>query len=65
MADHSAQVAGLQICVLNTDAHIDAALDKRDRRAFRVWCRRRASLIARLERLLVEVATAPTYDRAA
>jgi hypothetical protein len=53
-----AEISGLQICIVNTDAQIDAALDSGDRRAFRVWCLRRASLIARVERVLVEAATA-------
>jgi hypothetical protein len=56
--DNCAEISGLQICILNTDAQIDAALDTGDRRAFRVWCLRRASLIARVERVLVEAATA-------
>ncbi|WP_154814730.1 hypothetical protein [Actinophytocola xinjiangensis] len=56
--DASAEISGLQICILNTAAQIDAALDNNDRRAFRVWCLRRASLIARVERVLVEAATA-------
>lgn len=56
--DNGAEISGLQICILNTDAQIDAALDSGDRRAFRVWCLRRASLIARVERVLVEAATA-------
>lgn len=56
--DNSAEISGLQICIQNTDAQIDAALDSGDRRAFRVWCLRRASLIARVERVLVEAATA-------
>lgn len=54
----SAEISGLQICIVNTDAQIDAALDSGDRRAFRVWCLRRASLIARVERVLVEAAMA-------
>jgi hypothetical protein len=54
----SAEISGLQICIVNTDAQIDVALDNDDRRAFRVWCLRRASLIARVERVLVEAATA-------
>jgi hypothetical protein len=53
-----AEISGLQICIVNTDAQIDAALDNGDQRAFRVWCLRRASLIARVERVLVEAATA-------
>jgi len=54
----TAEISGLQVCIVNTDAQIDAALDTGDRRAFRVWCLRRASLIARVERLLAEAATA-------
>lgn len=54
----SAEISGLQVCIVNTDAQIDVALDNGDRRAFRVWCLRRASLIARVERVLVEAATA-------
>lgn len=53
----SAEISGLQVCIVNTDAQIDVALDNGDRRAFRVWCLRRASLIARVERVLVEAAT--------
>jgi hypothetical protein len=56
--DSSAEISGLQICIVNTDSQIDAALDNGDRRAFRVWCLRRASLIARVERVLVEAALA-------
>ncbi len=58
-SDSSAEISGLQICIINTDSQIDAALDNGDRRAFRVWCLRRASLIARVERVLVEAAMAP------
>jgi len=58
-SDNSAEISGLQICIINTDSQIDAALDNGDRRAFRVWCLRRASLIARVERVLVEAAMAP------
>jgi len=54
----SSEISGLRICIVNTDAQIDAALDNGDRRAFRVWCLRRASLIARVERVLVEAALA-------
>jgi len=57
-SDSSAEISGLQVCILNTGVQIDAALDNNDRRAFRVWCLRRASLIARVERVLVEAATA-------
>lgn len=54
----AAEVSGLQICLLNTDAQIDCALDKMDRRAFRLWCQRRTSLLARIESTLLAVATA-------
>lgn len=57
-SDSSAEISGLQVCINNTDSQIDAALDNGDRRAFRVWCLRRASLIARVERVLVEAALA-------
>ena len=56
-SNSAAEISGLQICIVNTDAQIDAALDNGDQRAFRVWCLRRASLIARVERVLVEAAT--------
>lgn len=57
-SDSSAEISGLQICIQNTDMQIDAALDANDRRAFRVWCLRRASLVARVERVLVEAVRA-------
>lgn len=57
-ADASSEISGLQVCIVNTNSQIDTALDNGDRRAFRVWCLRRASLIARVERVLVEAATA-------
>ena len=57
-SDSNAEISGLQVCIRNTDAQIDAALDTNDRRAFRVWCLRRQSLITRVERALVEVVTA-------
>lgn len=53
-----AEVSGLQLCVLRALEQIDCALDMGDRRAFRVWCGRRASLTKRLETLLVSIATA-------
>lgn len=53
-----AEISGLQICIMNTTDQIDAALDAGDRRAFRVWCLRRASLVARIERVLLYLATA-------
>lgn len=56
--NHAPQVVGLQISLLNTLTQIDAALDRGDRRAFRLWSTRRASLTARLSTLLVKIATA-------
>jgi hypothetical protein len=56
--NHAPQVAGLQICLINTMVQIDAALDSGDRRAFRVWTSRWASLTRRLENLLLKIATA-------
>ena len=55
--NHAPQVAGLQICLINTMAQIDAALDAGDRRAFRIWTGRWASLTRRLENVLLKIAT--------
>lgn len=52
------QVAGLHIQLLDTGARIDAALDQGRRRDFMVWCRKRASLAARLQTMLLQVAVA-------
>lgn len=51
------QVQGLQIGLANTLAQIDRALDRGDRKAFRMWCGRWESQTARLARLLVAIAT--------
>jgi hypothetical protein len=59
--DLTAQVAGLHIQLLDTDARINTALDRGSRREFRVWCKRRASLAARLQTLLVTAATHPEH----
>lgn len=53
------EITGLQLSLHSTDEQIDAALDRGDRRAFKVWCTRRKSLIARLERQLLPLATQP------
>lgn len=53
------EINGLQIVMRDVQASIDKALDRGDRRAFRVWCRKRASLLTRLESLLLSAATAP------
>lgn len=51
------EITGLTIALANTDAQIDKALDIGDERAFKVWCQRRASLLAKIERTLLAVAT--------
>lgn len=51
------EITGLSIALANTEQQIDAALDHGDRRAFRLWCQRRVSLLAKLERTLLAVAT--------
>lgn len=51
------EITGLSIALSNTDLQIDAALDRGDRRAFVLWCRRRTSLLAKIERTLLAVAT--------
>ena len=53
------EVSALQHAIDNTVARIDNALDRQDRRDFVLWCRKRASLVARLEKLLLQLATAP------
>ncbi len=50
------EIVSLSIALDNTEQQIDAALDHQDRRAFRVWCQRRRSLIARRERALMAAA---------
>jgi hypothetical protein len=52
------EITGLTIALTNTNLQIDRALDQGDRRAFRLWCQRRRSLLAKLERTLLAVATA-------
>lgn len=53
------EVATIRLCIERAEEQIDCALDLRDRRAFRVWSKRRASLTARLSSLLLAIATAP------
>jgi hypothetical protein len=53
----TAEITGLHLSVLNTEGYIDRALDLGDMRGFRVWCRRRASLTARLQRILIITVT--------
>lgn len=56
LATTSSQVAGLHIQLLDTDARIDNALDRKARREFALWARRRASLASRLQNLLITMA---------
>lgn len=56
--NHAPQIQGLQISLINTLEQIDAALDSGDRRAFRLWTGRWASLTRRLENTLLKIATA-------
>jgi hypothetical protein len=53
----TAEITGYWLSITNTEGQIDRALDSGDRRAFRVWCRRRASLAARLQHHLIRIAT--------
>lgn len=52
----STEVTGLHLSLLDTLHRIDDALDRGDRRAFRVWSKRYVSLSARLSGLLVKIA---------
>jgi hypothetical protein len=54
------EITGLTIALANTDLQIDKALDDRNQRAFILWCRRRASLLAKLERGLLTAAMSHT-----
>lgn len=56
--NYAPEVTGLQLSLVDTLARIDDALDRGDRRAFRVWSKRWVSLTARLTSLLVKIATA-------
>ncbi len=51
------EITGLSISIAHTELRIDTALDQGDRRAFKLWCQRRALLLAKLERALLAVAT--------
>jgi hypothetical protein len=56
--NHAADVSGLQLSMRRALEQIDCALDKGDRRAFRVWSARWRQLAAKVEGLLVKIATA-------
>lgn len=49
----TAEITGLHLSLIDTEGQIDRALDSGDRRAFRVWCKRHASLASRLQRALL------------
>lgn len=53
------EIAGIQLCLMNTGAQIDAALDLGDQEQFNIWRLRRLSLIDRLTSL-VAAALAPS-----
>lgn len=44
--------------VSSAEQQIDIALDRADRRAFTLWCKKRNSLMRRIEAELLEIATA-------
>lgn len=58
-ASTTSQVTGLHFQLLDTDARINRALDRGSRREFMVWAKRRASIAARLQTLLLMAATDP------
>lgn len=58
--NHDAELRGLLVAMRSTLASIDDALDRGDRRAFRVWCRKWASVSARAGSVLVDLARAGT-----
>lgn len=56
MPTYCPEVTGLHLSLLDTLHRIDDALDRGDRRAFRVWSTHYVSLSARLSGLLVKIA---------
>lgn len=56
--NHAPQIDGLTVQWVETMTRIDDALDRGDRRAFRMWSMKACSLSARLSSLLVKIATA-------
>jgi hypothetical protein len=58
VSTNPAQVAGLHFEIERTMAFIDDALDRGDKRAFRMWSIKHRSLSVRLSGLLVKLATA-------
>lgn len=56
--NHAPEIAGLHLELERTLARIDDALDRRDRRAFRVWSGKWQSMSGRLSSLLLKIVTA-------
>lgn len=54
-----AELRGLQLVMRSTLVSIDDALDRGDRRAFRVWCKKWTSVTARAGSVLLDMATTP------
>ena len=52
------QLAGLQRQLVNTLEQLDAALDRGDRRAFRIWCGKYRHVTARLATVLAQLVRA-------
>lgn len=53
------EVATIQRCILSALEQVDAALDRQDRRQFRIWSTRYRNLCGRLSTLLLKIAQAP------
>lgn len=60
VTNYCPQVIDLHFEIERTMAFIDDALDRGDRRAFRMWSMKHRSLSVRLTGLLVKIATAST-----
>lgn len=53
----ASELSGLQQQLVNTLEQIDFALDRGDRRAFRIWAGKYATLSSRCASLLLRIAT--------
>jgi hypothetical protein len=56
--NHAPEIVSLHLELERTLARIDDALDRGDRRAFRVWCGKWRAMSGRLTALLLKIATA-------
>lgn len=56
--NHVPDIAGLHLDLERTLARVDDALDRGDKRAFRMWSLKARSLSVRLAALLLKIATA-------